>query len=55
MLTLLAAFMVLVVASLPVYAEPPIKVSGEFDCEPTIVHDETRGGNWIVEATDVQW
>jgi hypothetical protein len=54
-LTLLAVCMVLGVASLPVYAEPPIQVSGDFDYEPTVVHQEVRGGNLIVDATDVEW
>jgi hypothetical protein len=54
-LTLLAICMVLVVASLPVYAEPPIQVSGDFDYLPTIVDERTSGGNWIVDATDVEW
>jgi hypothetical protein len=53
--TLLLVCMVLLAASLPVYATTPTEVSGDFDYEPTIVHDEFRGGNWFVWATDVEW
>jgi len=53
-LTLITICMVLPLASLPAYAEPPTEVSGDFDYVPTIIHDEFRGGNWIVDATDVE-
>jgi hypothetical protein len=55
LLTLFTVCMVLSMASLPVYATPPTEVSGDFDYEPTIIHDEYRGGNWFVWATDVEW
>ena len=54
-LLLLAICMLLPLAALPVYAEPPTQVSGDFDYEPTIVGERTSGGNWIVDATDVEW
>ncbi len=54
-LTLLTICMVLPMALLPVYAEPPTEVSGDFDYLPAIIHEEFRGGNRIVDATDVEW
>jgi hypothetical protein len=51
----LAICLVLPLAALPVYAEPPTQVSGDFDHLPTIVAERTSGGNWIVDATDVEW
>jgi hypothetical protein len=53
--TLLLVCLVLLTASLPAYATTPAEVSGDFDYLPTIVHDEFRGGNWFVWATDVEW
>jgi hypothetical protein len=55
LLRLVTVCMVLSIASLPVYGTSPTEVSGDFDYEPTIIHDEFRGDNWFVWATDIEW
>ncbi len=53
--TLLLVCMILITASLPVYATPPTEVSGIFDLE-TIVYTGTRtaGPNTFIYGTDVE-
>ena len=55
LLTLLTVCMVLPMASLPVSAEVPTEVSGDFDYVPVCdFPGETHGGNWFLHCTDTE-
>ena len=54
LLTLLLVCMVLLMASLPVYAAPPTEVSGIFDIEVTVTGSRLAGPNMFIYGTDVE-
>jgi hypothetical protein len=55
LLALLLVCMVLPVGSLPVYAEVPTEVSGDFDYYPVCdFPGDILGGNWFLHCTDTE-
>jgi hypothetical protein len=54
MLTLLLVCMVLPMASLPAYAEPPTPVSGDVEYWPVVGPPRFAGGNTFLEGTDYE-
>lgn len=55
LLTVLMVCMLLSLAATPAAAKRPTEVSGTFDYLPTIVDIQNRGGNTIMQATDIEW